>query len=230
MYLGLGEPVYSPVTPGNDRWHDPGAQNHTFDVAQARVRLAGLGLTDPDGDGALEDDQGRPVRFTLLTQRGHTVRERATAVLAQDLGRVGIAVDVVPLEFGALIERVTTMDFDAAYFGFRASDTDPAMNLDLWLSSGAFHFWNPNQPSPATAWERRIDELMARQISTADDTERKRLFDEVQHIFVDFVPAIYFAAPRAFVATSARVANANPALVEPFMLWNADTLARRSQP
>ena len=113
----------------------------------------------------LEDRRGAPVRFTLLTQRGHTVWETAAAVLAEDLRQVGIAVDVVPLEFGALIQRVTAMDFDAAYLGFRASDTDPASNLDLWLSSAAFHFWNPSQPSPSTAWEGHIDDMMAAQIA-----------------------------------------------------------------
>ena len=215
------------MTPGHRRWHNPDVTNFEFDVAQARTRLAGLGLGDRDSDGMLEDRRGEPVRFTLLTQRGHTVRETAAAVLAEDLRQVGIAVDVVPLEFGALIQRVMAMDFDAAYLGFRASDTDPASNLDLWLSSAAFHFWNPSQPSPSTAWEGHIDEVMAAQIAASTDVERERLFDEVQQIFAEFVPAIYFAAPRVFVATSSRVVNADPALLEPFMLWNADTLAQR---
>ena len=117
------------------------------------------------------------------------------------------------------------MDFDAAYLGFRASDTDPASNLDLWLSGSAFHFWNPSQPVPATVWEARIDELMMAQVATADEAQRKRLFDEVQEVFAEYVPAIYFAAPRVIIATSPRVANASPALLEPYMLWNADTLA-----
>ena len=117
------------------------------------------------------------------------------------------------------------MDFDAVYLGFRASDTDPGSNLDLWLSGSAFHFWNPRQPTPATAWEARIDELMEAQVATPDDAQRKRLFDEVQQIFAEYVPAVYFAAPRVIIATSPRVANARPALLEPYMLWNADTLA-----
>ena len=154
-----------------------------------------------------------------------SVRERAAAVIAQDLGRLGVTVDVVPLEFGALIDRVSRMDFDAAYLGFRASDTDPGSNLDLWLSRSSFHFWNPSQPAPATAWEGRIDALMTAQVATADAAQRKRLFDEVQQIFADNVLAIYFAAPRVIIATSPRVANPRPALLEPYMLWNADTLA-----
>ena len=225
VYLGLADPAYGPVTEGNHRWHNADATRFAYAPAQARIRLAGLGLTDDDGDGALEDAAGDPVRFTLLTQRGNTVRERAAAVLQADLAAVGIAVDVVALEFGALIERVTTMDFDAAYLGFRATDTDPAVNLDLWLSRGAFHFWNPGQTSPATDWEARIDELMTAQIAAPDDTERERIFDEVQELFGAHVPALYFAAPRVYVTTSARVGNAAPALLEPYMLWNADTLA-----
>ena len=225
VYLGLGEPVHGPITTSNRRWYNSSVDVYDFDLAAARERLASLGLTDLDGDGRLDSPNGEPARFTLLTQRGHSVRERAAAVIAQDLGALGLTVDVVSLEFGALIDRVSTMDFDAVYLGFRASDTDPGSNLDLWLSGSAFHFWNPRQPSPATAWEARIDELMRAQVATPDDAQRKRLFDEVQQIFAEYVPAVYFAAPRVIIATSPRVANARPALLEPYMLWNADTLA-----
>lgn len=228
VYLGLGEPVHGPVTPANHRWYEPQVEVYDFDLTRALQRLEALGLIDSDGDGILEDASGHPVRFTLMTQQGNSVRERAAAVLAQDLRRVGIAVDVVHLEFGALIERVTTMNFDAAYLGFLSSDTDPAVNLDLWLSSAAFHFWNPNQPTPATPWERRIDELMLRQVATSDFAVRRQLFGEVQQIFATYVPALYFAAPRVYVATSSRVAKATPAVPQPFLLWSADTLAAHS--
>ena len=98
------------------------------------------------------------------------------------------------------------------------------------MSDSAFHFWNPNQDVPATTWEARIDELMRAQMATPDEAERKRLFDEVQDIFAEYVPALYFAAPRVIIATSARVANARPALLEPMMLWNADTLGGEPAP
>ena len=225
VYLGLGEPVFGPITSSNRRWHNPDIEVYRHDLNMARRRLSELGLEDLDGDGALEDSAGRPVRFTLLTQRGNSVRERATAVIADDLRHVGITADVVSLEFGALIERVTRMDFDAVYLGFVSSDTDPASNMDLWLSGSAFHFWNPSQPEPATDWERRIDVLMRQQVQTSDQAERKELFDQVQQIFAEYVPAIYFAAPRVVIATSPRVANAQPALLEPFLLWAADDLA-----
>ena len=224
VYLGLGEAVHGPVTRSNERWYHPDVVTYDYDVERSRQRLASLGLRDRDHDGYLEDARGNDARFTLLTQRGHSERERAASVIAEDLAQVGIAVDVVPMEFSALVQRLTSSDFDAIYLGYEASDTDPASNLDLWLSSAAFHFWNPGQVSPETQWEARIDALMREQVATSDEAERKRLFDEVQQIFAEYVPALYFAAPRIVVALSPRVTHAQPAGPKPFVLWSADTL------
>jgi ABC-type transport system substrate-binding protein len=74
---------------------------------------------------------------------------------------------------------------------FRMRDTDPAMNLDFWLSSGSRHLWNPNQAKPATEWERRIDEPMLKHAATFDRVERVQLFAEVQRIFAEHMPAVY---------------------------------------
>ena len=102
------------------------------------------------------------------------------------------------------------------------------MNLDFWLSSGSAHFWNIGQKTPATDWERRIDELMTRQVSATDETARRRLFIEAQTIFAEHQPAIYFVAPRVYVATSERVVNVMPSLIPPQLLWAAETIAVRT--
>ena len=227
IHLGLAEPIFGPITPGNRTWYLPDLPTYAYDLQRARELLDGLGLLDRDGDGMREDRGGRPVRFTLLTLQGNTGRERAAQVLQADLRQVGIGVDIVALEFGALIERIVSMDFDATYFGFLVSDTDPAANLDFWLSSAAFHLWNPSQPTPATDWERRIDELIGQQLAVSDMDERLRLFAEVQTLFAENQPILYFAAPQLTVATSTRLANVEPSLFEPYVLWNADTLAVR---
>jgi peptide/nickel transport system substrate-binding protein len=107
-------------------------------------------------------------------------------------------------------------------------DLDPAMNTDLWLSSGPLHVWNPSQRSPGTEWERRIDDLMRRQAAALDQGERKALFDQVQAIFAEQQPVVQFAAPRMMVAISSRVENATPAVQRPAMiLWNPDRLSVR---
>jgi peptide/nickel transport system substrate-binding protein len=225
VFLGAAVPVHGPVTPGNKRWYAPEAPQYAHDPARARALLAEIGLTDPDGDGMLADRAGQPARFPLLTQKGNTARERGAVVLQETLRRVGLAVDVVPLEVGALVTRIMAGDYDAAYFGFNVSDADPAASLGFWLSAGPFHLWNPGQAKPATGWEARIDDLMRQQVSAAEFGDRKRLFDEVQHVFGGEVPAICFVAPRIYVAMSSRVANATPGPLQPQILWNAEMLA-----
>ena len=227
IFLGLAAPIFGPITPGNRTWYLPDLPTYEYDLQRASELLDGLGLSDRDGDLMREDPGGRAVQFTLLTLQGNTGRERAAQVLQSDLRQVGIRVDFVPLEFGALIERIVSMDFDATYFGFLVSDTDPAANLDFWLSSAAFHLWNPSQPTPATDWERRIDELIGQLLAVSDMDERLRLFGEVQTLFAVNQPILYFAAPELTAATSTRLANVAPSVFPPHVLWNVDTLAVR---
>jgi len=227
VFLGAGVPVYGAETPANKEWYWAGTPQIAYDPAAARRLLASIGLTDRDGDGLLEDAAGRPARFALVTQKGRPNFERAAAVIRDQLKIVGLTVDVVLLEAAAVIERLLTMKYDALYFNLDRSDLDPAISPDFWFSSGSAHVWNLGQKTPATDWERNIDELMTRQIASPDLAERKRLYDDVQRIFAEHAPILYFVAPRIYVAHSARVTNVTPAEAPPQLLWRPETVAVR---
>ena len=224
VYLGAAAPLYGPITPANRHWYSAAAPACTTDRERARQLLATARLTNRNGDGTLEDATSNPARFSILTQAGH-LRERVSSVLQEQLRRLGIAVDIVPLDPNGIFQRWKAGDYDAIYFGLQASSTDPALNPDFWLSSGPYHFWNPSQPSPATPWERRIDDLMREQATASDLSQRQRAFAEVQQILGDELPSIYFVASRVTLATSPRVTNTTPAPQAPQLLWSADTLA-----
>ncbi len=225
VYLGAAAPLFGPVTPGNRRWYSAGTPvcaAATGDRDRARQLLGAAGLSDRNGDGMLEDAAGAPARFSILTHANH-LRERVTSVVQEQLRRLGIAVDIVPLDPKGLQQRWIAGDYDAIYFGLQSSSTDP--DPDFWSSSGPYHFWNPAQAKPATAWERRIDELMREQATAAGLDERRRAFAEVQQIFGEELPSIYFVASRVTLATSPKVLNPTPAPLAPHLLWSADTLA-----
>jgi len=227
VYLGTAVPVSGPITPGNRTWYVGDAAAHTHDPARARDLLGGLGLRDRDGDGILDDTRGAPVRFSIITQGGHN-RERVASVIQEQLRQIGIAVDVVPMDPRGLTTRWAAGDYDAMYFGVQASSTDPWVNPEFWLSSGSFHLWHPEQTSPATAWEARIDTLMRENAGALDIERRKQAFAEIQRIFAEEIPSIYFVAPRVTLVTSSRVLNPTPAPQIPQLLWSADTLAAGS--
>jgi peptide/nickel transport system substrate-binding protein len=225
VFLGAGVPVFGAETPANKKWYWAGIPETPHDPAGAVRVLASIGLSDRNGDGALEDGRNQPARFTLLTQQGRPNLERAAAVIRDELKKIGVTVDVVTLEGAAVIDRFLNARYDAVYFNADKTDLDPGTNPDFWFSSGSAHPWNLEQKTPATGWERRIDELMAQQIASPDENERKRLYDEVQKIFAEHLPIVYFVAPRIYAAHSARVINLTPTEARPQLLWRPDLVA-----
>jgi peptide/nickel transport system substrate-binding protein len=221
VFLGAAVPGYGVVSPGNRTWFRA-ASAPQFDLEAARRLLGSLRLTERNSH--LEDAGAVPVRFTLLTQQGNTALERGAALIRTSAGRLGIQVEVVALETGALIDRLMKGDYDAAYFRLVTTDTDPALNQDFWRSSGSAHVWNPAQTRPATEWERRIDSLMDDVATATDTSARQRAFAEVQEIMAREVPALTFAFPRLVMATSTRLAGATPAAYRPPVLWNPAVL------
>jgi len=224
VFFGAGVPVYGPETPANKNWYWAGMPQTPHDPAGAKQLLASIGLTDR-GDGVLKDARNQQARFTLLTQKGRPNLERGAAVIRDELKKIGVAVDVVTLDAGAVITAFLSAKYDAVYFNAEKTDLDPGTNPDFWFSSGSAHVWNFEEKTPATDWERRIDELMTRQIASPDQAERKRLYDEVQKIFFEHQPIVYFVAPRIYVAHATRVTNLTPAEFRPQLLWRPDTVA-----
>jgi peptide/nickel transport system substrate-binding protein len=224
VFLGEAVPIWGPITPGNRRWFSPNLPRYPYDLAKARDLLQSIGLADRNGNGVVEDAAGTEARFTVLTQRGITYYERGTTVLREYAAKVGIALDIVPLEIGAVTDRLGRCEYDAIYMRPIATDVDPAGNLDYWLSSGSAHLWHMSQKAPATDWEKQIDTLMLEQARTLDPERRRAIFNDVQRIFAEHLPVLYFAAPRLFSAHSAHLTGVVPSALRPPILWNADSL------
>jgi len=225
VYLGAAEPSALPVPPANRAWLPDGVTPPAHDPARAAALLDGLGLVDRDHDGIREDASGHPARFSVLVQSGATAAEKGMQFVRDELAKIGIGLDVVGMDMPAVGARSEKGDYDAIYHHLLLSDRDPAGNLDWWLSNGDSHVWNPRQPKPATPWEAEIDAAMQQMAASPDPAARRQLFTNVQRIFLAHNPAIYFAAPRVYVATSRRVRGAAPALDAPQVLWAADELS-----
>jgi peptide/nickel transport system substrate-binding protein len=224
VFLGAGVPIWGPVTPGNKQWFSPNVPRRGYSLDRAKEILAGLGLTNRDADEWLEDAKGTEAHFNVLAYRGNSSVERGSAILRDELKKIGIRVDVVLLEQGALLQRMFKGDFESILFVFNATNLDPAMNPDFWLSSGSAHVWNIGQEKPATDWEKEIDDLMATVMTSVDAAERKRAFDQAQMIFAENLPVLYFVAPRLYMAVNSRVGGLSPSILRPQLLWNVDQM------
>jgi peptide/nickel transport system substrate-binding protein len=226
--------LWGPVTPGNARWANAAIRSpgRSLDKSRQLLTEAGFRLTKGDnGEPKLVDANGNRVAFSIITSSSNADRAKMAALLQEDLKQVGILVQVVPLELRSLIDRVTqTKEYDTCVLGIASFDADPNSDLNVWLSSGGMHLWNPSQKHAATDWEAEVDRLMEQQLTATNTAERKKLYDRVQEILVEHQPMIFLASPDILVGAKKSVGNFRPAVLEPYVLWNVEQLYQRNGP
>ena len=135
-------------------------------------------------------------------------------LIQQDLAALGMQVNVVTLDFPALIERLMhTQDYEACLLGLSNVDPDPNSMMNVWLSSSPNHQWNPSEKTPATPWEAEIDKQMQTAGHRLKDADRKRAVDRVQQIVADQQPFIYLVYPNTLYAVSPELTGVQPAVL-----------------
>jgi peptide/nickel transport system substrate-binding protein len=224
VYRGHASPAIGAVSPANRFWFNAKLKPYPFDKNAALKSLASDGFK-LEGD-TLKDRSGNIVEFSIITGAGNRERERMAAMIQQDLKLIGMKVNVLTLEFGSVIERITSsFNYEAAMLGLLNVDLDPNAQMNVWLSSAENHQWNPSQKTPATAWEAELDRLMKQQASSMDDKKRKLAWDRVQEIVMREMPFLYLVNKNAFVAVSPKVKNVKPSVFRPQTYWNVEELA-----
>jgi len=225
VYHGRGAPIWTHVTPGNRLWFNSSAPRPVRSLSHARDLLKASGFSWTQHDGTLIDCRGAPVAFSVIASSSSNERTEMATIIQQDLRQLGIRVQVVPLEFHSMLDRVLqTHDYEAAVMGLGGGDVDPNSQINVWLSSGDDHLWNLGQAHPATAWEAEIDRLMQQQMSTPAPKERKRLYDRVQELEIEEVPVVFLLSPHLLVGAKDRLRNFRPAVLDSHTLWNSEQL------
>jgi peptide/nickel transport system substrate-binding protein len=226
VYQDRATPIWGPVTPGNKLWYfevEPAKPNH--DIAAARTILAKAGFRWNTQGQLLDRDTGAPVTFSILVSASSAERIQMANLVAADWKELGVAAQIVTLEFRSLLDRVmNTRQFDAVLLGLGGGDADPNADLNVWLSSGAMHLWNPNQKQPATPWEAEIDNLMRRQLTTVAPAARRKLYQQALSILARELPMIFLVSPNIVTAQNGGIGNFKPAALDHYTLWNAGEL------
>ncbi|MEJ2238854.1 MAG: ABC transporter substrate-binding protein [Gemmatimonadales bacterium] len=212
----LGFPVSTPIVDGpftEQQLRRSGLSEAAVskDTAEAVHLLDTAGWRDRDGDG-LRDRDGLAFRFTVLVG-GQPYNRQVAVYVQQQLRRLGIQMNILPLEGSVVYQRVNAGDFDAAV-GLMGLPAD-------WLSRyfGAGSLLGYRNADVAGL----VDDIEA----TADPGIRDRLVTELRAIFSDEVPALFLFPSVRFVIAHRRLRGlASPWKAEPtrFMdeLWLAE--------
>lgn len=228
---GLATPLYGFVPAGNRAWLDPNLQRTEYDPARAKTLLTDAGFeTRRSGDKEeLYDREGNRVEFTIIVRAENEPRKLMAAVIQEDLSKLGMAVQVAPIDTAGVQERWNkTFDYDAVLDGLSLTALDPSSFGGLLLSSAAVHQWRPKQANPASEWEAKIDELFGQQAQETDPDKRKQIFYQIQAIMAEEMPIIPIVSRHIVSAGNQKIGNLSPSSILPFSLWNADRLFIRN--
>lgn len=187
ILLGLGRPCTGPFSYVS--WaYNPKAKSYAYDPERARRMLAQAGWKDRNG---VLEKNGKPFRFTIMTNQGNTERIRTAEIIQQNLKAVGIVVDIRVMEWQAFLEQIDKRSFDAIILGW-SMGRDPDL-YDIWHSSktkkGEYNFISYKNPV--------VDRLLVEGRRTFNIEKRKKIYYRIHAILAEEQPYAFLYVPDA---------------------------------
>jgi len=167
----------SGILPPNHWAYDGDVHTYSYDPAQAERLLDAAGLPrGPDG-----------VRVRLLLKVSTQEQARLVGAALQDEWRkVGVALEVLPLELATLLSDLDKGNFQLSYSIWVGANNDPDI-FDLVFSSKKIP---PNGRNRGRYRNPHLDELIAGIRGESNQEKRKQLCGEVQQIVAEELPYI----------------------------------------
>lgn len=220
---GLGTPISGLASPSNKRWFSSELPKYDFDLQKAKGLLQEAGFVERDK--TLVDKAGQPVEFTIVVDGTVAVRKEMATIIQEDLSKLGIKVNVAPLEKNAFVEMISKkLSYDAAIHGYAPSDAEPSTLVSGLKIGGGQRYWFMGQKQAREEWEKTFDQLAEDIDSNADSAVRKQKFDAVQKLFAEQLPMIPLVVRNFASGAKTNLGNYRPSVIIPRSLWNADEL------
>lgn len=171
-HFGEAEPAYGPITPAIDWAHRDEKPDH-----QVYDREEGLRL--------LEEEGYLDTSFTILSDANYS---RDANVIYQHLSDAGLDVELEQLPTANYWERMADMDYDAMIDG-NAIGPDPDFATYNWFrhpdNGGVWNYMGYDDDTSDYASE--VDDLLAEQRRTVDQTERAEILQEIEDYVIEDV-------------------------------------------
>jgi peptide/nickel transport system substrate-binding protein len=164
-----------------------------FDPEGARRILEAKGWRDTDGDG-IRDKDGRPFRFTLLTNSGNQRRADVSQILQQELKQVGVDMQIQTMDYGTVFDRLLKHQFEAAMGSW-----------GVQLSPDIAGMWAPGQPFNIVSYDNPEATRLMRLAAEQPTEERanaywkqaaERIVRDQPYTWLYFYDQIFALSPR----------------------------------
>ena len=192
VLYGLGT-VATGLFPNHLWYSNPYLKPLPYDPQEARRLLAEAGWKDTNGDGILDKD-GKPFRFTLITNSGNDTRRDVGVLVQRQLREIGMEVTLEFYEWSVFLKDfVNVKHFDACILAWSLS-VDPDA-YEIWHSSQiekGFNFISYRNPEVDRLWEEGRREY--------DLERRKQIYWRIDELIAEDQPVTFLYVPLGLSA------------------------------
>ncbi len=200
--FGLGRPIYS-AFPQSSWVYNDNVEHYDFNLGKARDLLKQAGYT-MNGKNLTKDGQQLTLKLLYGPATSKT-REGIATVMQQQLGDLGIKVDVQSLEFQAYLNTLRNRSVRlrplrawlVRHHRAALQLPDLVRKLDPQLNSGAYV-------------NKQVEMLFDQGSKEFDREKRKAIYGDIQRIITDDEPYIFLYESKSYTGVNKRVGGIVP--------------------
>jgi peptide/nickel transport system substrate-binding protein len=231
IYRGIGAPQDSPISVQSPYYfsREQGLPVYDYNPKKSKELFAAAGFTYNE-QTKLIDDRGNPVRFALITSAESKGGGQVATQIKQDLEKIGVDVDVTPIAFSLLVDRIdNSLQWESLLIGFTGG-IEPNDGANFWSVDGGSHIFNlkPQKGKSqitnhqVAKWEQKIDDLYIQAAQELDEAKRRQIYIESQIVTQENLPCIYLVNPLSLAAIKNRIKGIEySAIKDSPVFWNA---------
>lgn len=170
-----------------------------YNPTKALELLHEAGFQDSDGDGWLDKD-GKKFSFELIIPSGVEFFERFAGVMKESLQELGVEIEIISLEFSALLNRMEERDFEAFMLGWSTP-----------IESNPYQLWHSSQIAKGdnfTAFTTpEMDRLIEEALLEFDPQKRNAMYQRFHEILYQNQPYTFLFTSYVLAAVHRRFEN-----------------------
>jgi len=207
IFLGQGKRQASNVLPAVTWAYDPTILPYQYDPDAATKLLDEAGWVKDPVDSIRRKD-GNKLALNLAVPAGNTTLQDLAVTVQDQLKTIGFEVSVESLEYGTLVQKLVSQQFDMVLITLEGLGADPNDDV-LWHSIydipnagfNAISYYNP-----------KVEELLQSGLSVPNcsTNDRAAYYKDIQRIINDDVPYVFIVGSVGNVAYSSKWEGLNP--------------------
>ncbi|MBK8426080.1 MAG: hypothetical protein IPL27_09020 [Lewinellaceae bacterium] len=189
---GMAQGIVGPVNPAKS-YYAKDLKPYAMNIAAARQLLAEAGWADTDGNGVVDKMLGNQkveMSLDLLAPTTNKINELMATSLRETALQAGVKINVIGTDINKITADTKSGNFESAFLG--AQLFPGHIELYSRFHSASLTPAGDNRTAFANA---RADSLIVAIRTTPDETQRKELYRQIQHLLYEELPEVPLFAP-----------------------------------